>query len=543
MNIFKKFSYMLLAGTAFMAVASCSEPDDEITSIDYANYFRPTEFEAKVQDQTSVELSWENIQIPPQYQFEFYTDDQLTNLSRTEFTEPTTKKGSVVFEDFRGNTSYYVRVRAYSESKTSEWVLTTFTTKTAADLKSGASTDSTITVSWKSSLSVTHLTYCDIDSTLEVQTITLDDAAKSKGSYTIGNLAKGTTYSISLYDGEYCRGTRQIKTSETQESDPGEEPGSSDPVTLIHYEGEAAETTGITLGGSTIMDPAKKIHMNTEVVNAIALKNSYTTESVLNGNYITLSVDGGFKAGDVITIAGFFNNSDETKLAAADIFVPGTDGSYTVLYTTAQMINGRTVNDDPVQETYTLTADAETLCIGRNGNTQTNITYIDVTRPAGSGSNESGLSGTLIEYDRSAELPAGVAISGSTQMDPDKKIHMNTEVVNAIALKNSYTTESVLNGNCITLTVDGGFKTGDVITIAGFFNNSDETKLAAADIYVPGTDGSYTVLYTTAQMINGRTVNDDPVQESYTLTADAETLCIGRNGNTQTNIVYIKVTR
>ncbi len=544
MNIFKKFSYMLWAGAAFLSVCACSDPDDEITSVDYPNYFRPVEFEAKVQNQTNVEITLENIQIPPQYQFEFYTDNQLANLERTEYIVPTSKKVSVVFEDFLGSTTYYARVRAYSDTKTSEWVLTTFETKTAADLKAdvSAATDSTITVTWKSSLPVTHLTYCDVDSTIEVVTVNLDETDKVAGSYTIRNLAKNTTYTVSLWNGSYCRGTRQVKTSEGQQEP--ETPPSTDPVTLIHYAGEDAVTAGVSFGGTTVM-ASVKIHTNTDAVNAIALKNGYTSEGVLNDNCITLTADGGFKAGDVITIAGFFNNSDDTKKAAADIFVPGADGTYTVLYTTAQMINGRLVADEPVQEVYTLEQDAEVLCIGRNGNTQTNIYYIDVTRPGGGesgGSDDPGISGTLLEYNSTSELPAGITYGGTTVM-ASVKIHTNTDAVDAIALKNGYTSEGVLNDNCITLTVDGGFKAGDVITVAGFFNNSDDTKKAAADIFVPSAGGTYTVLYTTAQMINGRLVADEPVQENYTLAQDAEVLCIGRNGNTQTNICYIKVVR
>ena len=81
----------------------------------------------------------------------------------------------------------------------------------------------------------------------------------------------------------------------------------------------------------------------------------------------------------MITIAGAFNNSDESKKSAVDIFTAeGT--TPTVLFTTQQFINGRTVEGEPVVETYTLEADDEILYLGRNGNTGTNITLLKVER-------------------------------------------------------------------------------------------------------------------------------------------------------------------
>ena len=69
---------------------------------------------------------------------------------------------------------------------------------------------------------------------------------------------------------------------------------------------------GITVGGTTTID-AVKIKSNTTSIPGIKFANSYSTEGVSNGNNAELTVEGGFKAGDVITIAGAFNNADDTK--------------------------------------------------------------------------------------------------------------------------------------------------------------------------------------------------------------------------------------
>ena len=156
---------------------------------------------------------------------------------------------------------------------------------------------------------------------------------------------------------------------------------------FIDYQASTVLPQGITLGGSTAMVNAK-IHENTDGVDAIQLKNGYTSENVPNDNYIKLSVEGGFKAGDKVTIAGFFNNSDDTKKSAADLYVldAAAENGYKVLFTTQQFINGRTQAGDPVAESYVLAEDAEALYVGRNGNTGTNICLLQVERGEGGGS-------------------------------------------------------------------------------------------------------------------------------------------------------------
>ena len=147
--------------------------------------------------------------------------------------------------------------------------------------------------------------------------------------------------------------------------------------TLIDF--AQSQETGIKVSGTTTID-AVKIKTNTTSIPGIKFANSYTTETLVNDNYAELSVEGGFKAGDVIKIAGAFNNSDETKKSAIDIFTFGDDKKPTVLFTTQQFINGRLVDDDPVVEEYTLTADADKLYIGRNGNTGTFVTLLVLVR-------------------------------------------------------------------------------------------------------------------------------------------------------------------
>lgn len=80
-----------------------------------------------------------------------------------------------------------------------------------------------------------------------------------------------------------------------------------------------------------------------------------------------------------MSIAGVYNNSAE-KNAAITIFIGKVGEAASVLFKSDNFINSRLVADDPTAQTYTLTEDAATLQLGRNGNTGTCITKLTVVR-------------------------------------------------------------------------------------------------------------------------------------------------------------------
>ena len=117
---------------------------------------------------------------------------------------------------------------------------------------------------------------------------------------------------------------------------------------------------------------------------------------------------------------------------------------------------------------------------------------------------------TLVNFPSSMD---GISISGST-VSGVVKIHTNTDEVAWLSLKNGYTTDSKFNGNAIILSVEGGFKTGDVITIAGAINNSDAAKRATAVLFTMDSDSKITKLNQFSDFINSRLVADDPAEEA-----------------------------
>ena len=310
-----------------------------------------------------------------------------------------------------------------------------------------------------------------------------------------------------------------------------------------------------TAGGTCNLAGTVKIHLNTDAINGIQFANSYTSEGVINANYTTVTCEGGFKAGDVISIAGAFNNSDNSKQSAIDIFVPNEDNTANVLFTTQQFINGRSSADDPVVETYTLEEDIDVLYLGRNGNTSTFITVFKVVRgeetpiePEVEPEPEEGVifDGGMIAQNKDKEWIdkfGTIEFFGTCSYD-GVKVHENVDNLPCILFEKSYKSDNELNTYIIVHpNVEGGFKAGDKISIAGAFNNSDETKTAAVIAFTLDEENNVTELFTTEPFINGRTSSDDPVVEEYVLEEDAEVLYFGRNGNTKTCVTTLKIER
>ena len=150
-----------------------------------------------------------------------------------------------------------------------------------------------------------------------------------------------------------------------------------DYTTVFELNGSTASTGTLTLGSYGVAADIAKIHENADDIAAIKMSGNY---SYSGGCYFTIAPEtGSFKKGDKVSIAVCINSSDVTKSAKAVIYA---DDHETLLYTTAEGINGRTTNDDPVVEEYVLTQDADLLYIGRNGNTATFVTTLKVVRPA-----------------------------------------------------------------------------------------------------------------------------------------------------------------
>ena len=146
-------------------------------------------------------------------------------------------------------------------------------------------------------------------------------------------------------------------------------PTSKDGITLTSVNGEGSATEDVAFG-------KVKIKSNATEVDGIKFGKTFK-----NGDtekyYAKITVEGGFKAGDVIKIAGAINNSDASKNGAIEVH---TDPTKSAVWTTEQFVNGQLSAEEPAVQEYTLTEAAEALYMGRKGNTATYITSLTIER-------------------------------------------------------------------------------------------------------------------------------------------------------------------
>ena len=148
-------------------------------------------------------------------------------------------------------------------------------------------------------------------------------------------------------------------------------------TTLFELNGSTATTGTLTLGTDGVEAGTVKIHQNTDEIAGIRMNSDY---NLAGGKYFTIKpATGSFKAGDKLSIAVCYSHNSNNKNAKAAIYA--ADGK-TLLYTTANGINGLKSADDPAVEEYVLTQDADLLYIGRDGNTDSYVTTLKVVRPA-----------------------------------------------------------------------------------------------------------------------------------------------------------------
>ena len=296
------------------------------------------------------------------------------------------------------------------------------------------------------------------------------------------------------------------------------------------------------LYGTTTKDFVK-INLDKNSVAGVKFANSYTKDGEFSGNYASVTCDGGFKVGDVVTVAGAYNNKDE-KNSKVDFFTK-SGNDCTVIFTTQQFINGKLVEDNPVEETFTLTEDLDTLFFGRNGSTGTFVTTLKVVRgeetPDNPDPEDPDQTDALVQYKDG--LKAGVfTMFGSCSMDESVRINTDANPVHGILFKNSYKSNDALSEHYVTVTCEGGFKQGDIVDIACVYNNKDEKETRMHVFYVDA-DKNITVLYETELCINGKYDPGSPALERFVLEGDYDMLYLGRKGGTSTFVINFTVTR
>ncbi len=157
----------------------------------------------------------------------------------------------------------------------------------------------------------------------------------------------------------------------------GDEP--AEPVVVYNWAKEEADQVGTTVlgnGGKTTISTVK-IHENNDEYPAIKFEKGY---KVAEGHYMAIyPAEGAFKAGDSIVFEAVINNSGARteKYAMVDFYAADQT---TRLFRGDTVVNGQTMADDPIVESFKLAADQDSILIGRYGTTNMFILALKVVR-------------------------------------------------------------------------------------------------------------------------------------------------------------------
>jgi len=210
----KKYFKSIVFGLATVALASCSDVADEITSIVYNRNFSPTSVEAKVRNRTNIELSWNLGDGVTNYNVEVYANDSLTFAgSPVKSFSVSPDEVPVLIKGLEGETQYSFRVQATdgNSSRDSKWSSAYAKTEAEQIFKNVAEEDikgSSVTLRWTAGeqAATIVLTPGDI-----VYNVTADDIAA--GAATVTGLTPETEYKALLKSASgKTRGTITFKT-------------------------------------------------------------------------------------------------------------------------------------------------------------------------------------------------------------------------------------------------------------------------------------------------------------------------------------------
>ncbi|MFV0331782.1 MAG: DUF5123 domain-containing protein [Dysgonomonas sp.] len=224
MNKLKNILYILGLSIA-MIFTGCSDPDDEVLSIDYDRLFSPTELKLQIANRTNVLVLWNSVKKAESYTIEVFDNGDLNFEGTPVMTlDGIAKNGTLsdpyIIQGLEGETDYSIRIKAISASVSdSKWSSEKITTATEQILEAVADADrkaTEVTLRWPAGITATQMVLTALDKSGNpvgdniIHTITAQEI--TNGAVTIKGLKGYTSYTAKLMNGTKTRGTATFKT-------------------------------------------------------------------------------------------------------------------------------------------------------------------------------------------------------------------------------------------------------------------------------------------------------------------------------------------
>ena len=227
MNKLYKIACMMLTGVALLATTSCSDPDDEITTLNLDRLLRPTDLELKIYDKTNIKATMDLV-VAPAY-IDIVVEENDNPLSETKVFKPyktitlnvkeqTTKKDHITLTTNITGLSYFKDYRVSFTARNEDGKVSTSSSDmvtTEGIFKESTDNDRTntsITVKWPAEVAVTKVKTMKLNGTTEelVGEDAIEDA--TTGKFTKGGLNADTEYIFYVYNGDNCQGRTTFTT-------------------------------------------------------------------------------------------------------------------------------------------------------------------------------------------------------------------------------------------------------------------------------------------------------------------------------------------
>lgn len=206
----KHITLAIIIGLFSMIFVSCEDNIPAvIDQLKFDRVFTPLNFQVRIRNMTTAELSWDERGDAQAYVVQFSEDSLVfDNIIRTDTITPAQNPFSATFD---GNTRYSARLKGISDSiSESHWAMVTFKTDPENIFETLADNDLhalSVTLRWPAGSAVTNFVINPGDINRPIT-----DQEKAAGAATITGLSDQTHYSVTLYNGTKVRGNIEFTT-------------------------------------------------------------------------------------------------------------------------------------------------------------------------------------------------------------------------------------------------------------------------------------------------------------------------------------------